>query len=139
MKELYTAAVQVTGGRDGRAISSDGHLDIPLALPKAIGGSGEGANPELLFAAGFAACFASSIKFVAHQKNLDAGEVTVGADVILGLTESGTYGLKAALDVAVPGLSGANLETVIAEAKRICAYTNATRGQVETTYKINHH
>jgi lipoyl-dependent peroxiredoxin len=137
MKELYKAEVNVTGGRDGKAVSSDGQLNVVMALPKAIGGSGAGTNPEQLFAAGFAGCFTSSIKFAASQKKLDAGEVSVDADVVMGLTDAGTYGLKAKLAVSVPGLAGGDLDAVIAEAKRICAYTNATRGNVETIYVIN--
>lgn len=137
MKDLYTAHVRVTGGRDGAAKSDDRHLSVALALPKAIGGSGAGSNPEQLFAAGFAGCFTSSIKFVAQQKSLDAGDVAIDAQVVLGLQEDGRYGLKARLDVSVPGLSGADLDAVLSEAKRICAYTNATRGNVETTYVVN--
>lgn len=137
MKDLYTARVHVSGGRDGAVRSDDGKLDIALAMPTALGGSGAGANPEQLFAAGFAGCFTSSIKYVAQQRKLDAGAVEVDATVTLGLSEDGGYGLKALLDVKVPGLSGADLDAVISQAKRVCAYSNATRGNVETTYRIN--
>ena len=137
MKDLYTARVLVSGGGDGAARSDDGKLDIALAMPTALGGSGAGANPEQLFAAGFAGCFTSSIKYVAQQNKLDAGAVEVDATVTLGLGEEGGYGLKALLDVKVPGLSGADLDAVITQAKRVCAYSNATRGNVETTYRIN--
>ncbi len=136
MKELYHAHVHVTGGRDGGARSDDGLLDVKLALPKALGGSGAATNPEQLFAAGFAGCFTSSIKFAAQQKSLNAGDVAIDAVVTLGAHEDGRFGLKATLTVKVPGLSGADLEAVLTEAKRICAYTNATRGNVETTYVV---
>ena len=41
-----------------------------------------------------------------------------------------SYGLKVQLAAKVPGLSGDLRDKVIAEAKRVCAYTNATRGNV---------
>jgi Ohr subfamily peroxiredoxin len=137
MKDLYTARVHVSGGRDGAARSDDGKLDVALAMPAALGGSGAGANPEQLFAAGFAGCFTSSLKYVAQQRKLYAGAVEVDAIVTLVLKDDGGYGLKALLDVKAPGLSGADLEVVVEHAKRVCAYSNATRGNVDTTYRIN--
>lgn len=136
MKDLYIAKVSIAHGRDGTARSADGNLDVRLAFPKELGGSGAGTNPEQLFAAGFSACFASAIRFVAGQKKLDAGEVTIDTAVTLFVREDGRYGLRADFDVSVPGLSGADRDEVVAEAKRICAYTNATAGNVETHFQI---
>jgi lipoyl-dependent peroxiredoxin len=137
MKVLYIASAAVKGGRDGSAKSDDGHLSVAMALPKALGGSGEGTNPEQLFAAGFGSCFTSSVKFAAQQKKLDAGDVVTQATVVLGANDDGSFGLRAILDVKVPGLSGSDLDAVVAEAKRICAYTNATRGNVDVSYRID--
>lgn len=131
MKDLYTARVRVTGGRDGRAVADDQQLDVKLALPKAIGGSGQGANPEQLFAAGFAACFTSSIKHAAQQLGFNAGDVAIDSNATLTVSDDGRYGLKVALGVATPGLDAGAREQVLTEAKRICAYTNATRGNVD--------
>jgi len=136
MTDLYTTTVDVAGGRNGRAVSDDGRIDMALAMPKALGGSGEGSNPEQLFAAGFAACFNSSIRFAAQGRGLDAGEVTVRSTVTLVKAADGAFGVKARLAVAVPGLTGADRDAVIAEAKRVCAYTNATRGNVDTTIDV---
>ena len=55
-KVVYTAHAKPTGGRDGRATSSDGILDVKLTVPKEMGGAGGGTNPEQLFAAGYSAC-----------------------------------------------------------------------------------
>ncbi|HEY1589227.1 MAG TPA: organic hydroperoxide resistance protein, partial [Rhodanobacter sp.] len=45
-KVLYRAKATATGGRDGRASSSDGILDIKLTTPKELGGAGgDGTNP----------------------------------------------------------------------------------------------
>ena len=135
MKTLYETTVRVTGGRDGRATSDDGRLAVALALPKTIGGSGEGSNPEQLFAAGLAACFNSSLRFAARSKGLDAGDVAVAATVGLTMSDAGTYGLAAMLDVTLPGIDPAARPAVVAEAERICAYTNATRGNVALTVR----
>ena len=64
---LYTAHATATGGRDGRAVTSDNKLDVALARPKELGGNGQGTNPEQLFAAGYAACFIGAMGFVAGQ------------------------------------------------------------------------
>lgn len=80
MSAIYTA-IATASGRDGRAVSSDNRLDVTLASPKEMGGSGEGTNPEQLFAAGYAACFASALQLVAKQMKLDASEASVTAEV----------------------------------------------------------
>ncbi len=130
MTTLYETTVHVTGGRDGAARSDDGKLEVGLALPKALGGSGTGSNPEQLFAAGFGACFNSSLRHAARTMGHDAGAVTVDATVSLVRAEDGAFGIAARLAVDLPGLAPADRDGVIAEAKRICAYTNATRGNV---------
>lgn len=137
MKNLYSAVVDVTGGRNGRAVSHDGQLDTDLAFPKELGGSGRGLNPEQFFAAGFGACFNTSVRNVAKARNLDAGDVTVRATVTLIVRDDGAYGIVATLDVTVPGLSGEALDSVIAEARRVCAYSNAVRGNVDVTVNIH--
>lgn len=137
MKVLYTAKVHVTGGRDGRATADDGRLDVELALPAALGGQGNGTNPEQLFAAGYAGCFLASIRFAAGQMKLETGDVQADATILLGPHDDGRFGLKARIEAQVPRLAGEDLDRVIAEAKRICAYTNATHGNVETTFVVN--
>ena len=70
-KVLYRASAKATGGREGRAVSSDGVLDVKLTTPKELGGNGlEGTNPEQLFAAGYSACFLGAMKFVAARDKL---------------------------------------------------------------------
>ena len=69
-KVLYTANAHTAGGRDGRSVTDDGLLDIKLALPKPMGGAGNGTNPEQLFAAGYSACFMGALKHVAGGKKV---------------------------------------------------------------------
>ena len=62
-KVLYTAHATATGGREGRAVSSDSALDVKLSTPRELGGAGgDGTNPEQLFAAGYSACFIGAMK-----------------------------------------------------------------------------
>ena len=130
MKDLYTARVTVTSGRDGGARSSDGRLELRLALPTELGGSGNASNPEQLFVAGYAACFASSIKAVAHARDLAIGQLTIDAEGVLTVRDDGSY----IVSRVVPSVDGAGPSgpAVIDEAKRVCAYSNATRGNVIT-------
>lgn len=130
-KDLYTTRVAVIGGRDGSAASDDGKLAVSLALPTAIGGSGNGTNPEQLFAAGFGACFTSSLAVAAKGMGLALGAAQVDAAVTLVVDDAGAYGIKAYLNAHLPGLSEAEADRVIAEARRICAYSNALKGAAQ--------
>jgi lipoyl-dependent peroxiredoxin len=126
MKTLYTAQVHLSSGRDGRAVSSDGQLDLRLALPTALGGAGDAANPEQLFVAGYAACFASSVKAAAARLSAPLSAVHIDAQATLSLRDDGSY-LVSHVAMQVHGLLE-RADEVLAEARRICAYSNATRG-----------
>jgi len=82
MNVVYTAEALATGdGRNGHARTADGTLDLALARPKEMGGNGEGANPEQLFAAGYAACFHQAVKAVGAKGNFDTADSAIGAKV----------------------------------------------------------
>lgn len=129
MKDLYTSQVRVVGGRDGSVTSSDGLLSLKLGFPKAMGGAGDSPNPEQLFAAGYAACFASSVKAAAAALSLPTDPVEIEAAATVSVREDGSY-LVSKVRLRVFGL-GEGADAVLAEAKRICAYSNATRGNIE--------
>lgn len=133
MQILYTAQAQATGGRDGRAVTSDKHLDVALNTPKELGGAGgEGTNPEQLFAAGYAACFLSAMKFVAlHTKVTLPQDANVTAEVGIGPNGKGGFGLAADLQVSLPGLDQATAQALVAKAHEVCPYSNATRNNIE--------
>jgi lipoyl-dependent peroxiredoxin len=136
MKSLYTAQVSVTSGRDGRATSPDGLLDLVLGFPKELGGAGNAVNPEQLFAAGYAACFASSIKAAANTLSVKIGQVSVEGDAVLSTHDDGSFIVShVELRVRAEGLTD-QADAVFTEAKRICAYSNATRGNTVTTVKL---
>jgi Ohr subfamily peroxiredoxin len=129
---LYTARAHVTGGReDGHGLTADGELEVDLRVPKEMGGTGGGTNPEQLFAIGYAACFESALGTVARRRHLDAGAIAIDSAVSL-LPDGGGFKLAVTLDVTLP--SAADPETaaqLIREAHQVCPYSNATRGNID--------
>ena len=139
MQILYTAHATATGGRDGRATSSDQALDVALSTPKQLGGAGgEGSNPEQLFAAGYAACFLSAMKMVGGMLKTPVPQSTsVTGAVGIGPNGAGGFALAVTLTVTTPGMDGAAAKAVVAKAHEVCPYSNATRGNVEVTILVN--
>ncbi|RRS03575.1 organic hydroperoxide resistance protein [Aquabacterium soli] len=135
-KVLYTAHATATGGRDGRAVSSDGILDISLARPVEMGGKGDGTNPEQLFAAGYSACFLGAMGFVAGQqkKGLPNGTQIAG-DVAIGPIPNG-FGIAVVLNITLPGLPREEAEALVHAAHQVCPYSNATRGNISVTLNV---
>jgi len=133
---VYTATATATGGRDGRAISSDNNLDVALALPVAMGGKGNGTNPEQLFAAGYSACFLGAMGFVAGQskKFLPAGTQITG-DVGIGPIPAG-FGITVKLSITLPGMDRAEAQALIDAAHQVCPYSNATRGNIDVVLEL---
>jgi osmotically inducible protein OsmC len=130
MSALYTA-IATASGREGRAVSSDGLLDVTLAPPKSLGGSGQGTNPEQLFAAGYAACFASALTLVARKNKHDVSHASVTAEVGLVSGEGGGFGLTVTLRVELPDeLQGETGRALVEAAHQVCPYSNATRGNI---------
>lgn len=131
-KILYEATATAQGGRDGRARSDDGNLDVDLSVPKALGGpGGSGTNPEQLFGAGYAACFLGAVKLVARTGKIDLpADTTVSAKVGMGPVEVG-YALTVELLVDMPGLDQAVAEQILEGAHERCPYSNATRGNID--------
>src|SRR6266480_2775028 len=85
MNVLYTAEATATGGRDGRARTSDGTLDLSLKPPKELGGpGGDATNPEQLFAAGYGACYLSALSLIARSQKISAKKFSVNARIDLG-------------------------------------------------------
>lgn len=135
-KVLYTAHATSTGGRDGTTRTSDGLLDLKLAVPKEMGGAGGGVNPEQLFASGYSACFIGALKFVAGaQKIALPADVSINASVGIGQIPQG-FGIEVALEVSIPGMDRAAAEALVAKAHEVCPYSNATRGNIEVTITI---
>lgn len=131
-KIIYRAHAKATGGRDGRAVSSDNVLDVKLTLPREMGGSGEvGTNPEQLFAAGYSACFLSTLKYVAgQQKIILPATASIDGSVGIGQIPTG-FGIEVELKISVPGLPREQVEALVQKAHIVCPYSNATRGNID--------
>ena len=136
-KILYTAQANVTGGRDGRAVSSDGALEVQLSTPRELGGAGgPGTNPEQLFAAGWSACFEGAMQFVARQRKLTLPpETAIDAEVDLNQGEGGFF-LRARLNVSIPGVERSVAEEIVNQAHQVCPYSKATRGNIDVTLNL---
>lgn len=133
----YRAYAQATGGRDGRAVSSDGVLSVALTTPKELGGAGgQGTNPEQLFAAGYSACFLGAMKFVARRDKLTLpANTSIEGAVGIGEIPNG-FGIEAELRITLPGLDEAEARTLIDRAHIVCPYSNATRGNIDVTLTL---
>lgn len=134
---LYNATASATGGREGKASSSDNALNVKLSTPRELGGSGgDGTNPEQLFAAGYSACFLGALKFVAGKQKIALPESTsVTGKVGIGQIPSG-FGIQAELTIAAPGVANDVLQTLVDQAHIVCPYSNATRNNIDITLII---
>lgn len=134
----YTTAARATGGRDGHAATLDGTFKVDLSTPQELGGGGgAGANPEQLFASGYAACFIGAMKFVAGQEKKSLpSDANVTAHVGIGPRSEGGFGLTVALDVALPGMDRAEAEKLVEAAHHVCPYSNATRGNIDVKLSV---
>ena len=135
-KVVYTAEATSTGGRDGRSISSDNKLEVKLAVPKEMGGNGDGTNPEQLFAAGYSACFIGAMKHVAGKEKIALpADLKITAKVGIGPIPQG-FGIQAELVISLPGLDLAAAHSLVEKAHQVCPYSNATRGNIEVKLTV---
>lgn len=131
-KVLYTAKTHATGGRDGQGRSDDGRIEVKLSPP----GQGAGTNPEQLFGIGYSACFLGAMKAVAPKlKATVPAETSIAAEVDLGPTSLG-YGISVRLNISLPGMERAAAEQLVAEAHKVCPYSNATRNNIDVQINV---
>ncbi|GHG90478.1 organic hydroperoxide resistance protein [Pseudodonghicola xiamenensis] len=133
MKIFYKTRATATGGRSGHTELDDGSLAFDLAVP----GSGKaGANPEQLFALGYAACFDGALAVVSKQMGLDATGSKTSVEVGIGQTPEGGYKLDLDIYIDVPGLSEAEAQKLIAATHQVCPYSNATRDNIDVRLHV---
>src|SRR4051812_13922540 len=137
MDALYTAEATAWGGREGRAASSDGHVDVQLVIPKELGGpGGDGTNPEQLFASGYAGCFHSALKLVAREAKVDVTESAVTVRVGIGADGKGGFGLTVEIVAEIDGVDPEVARDLLERAHQVCPYSNATRGNVDVALSL---
>jgi lipoyl-dependent peroxiredoxin len=130
-----TAKTHTTGGRrDGVSHSDDSRLDVKFSTP---GVPGTGTNPERLFAAGWSACFISAMGLAANRMKVKL-PADVAIDAEIDLCNSGdVYFLRARLNVSLPGLEREVAQALVDITHgETCAYSNATRGNIDVTLKV---
>jgi lipoyl-dependent peroxiredoxin len=124
----YVTSATTKGGRNGRSMLDSGALALAMALPKELGGAGDGHNPEQLFALGYSACFGQAILVVARNYGIDGQAAKVTADVTLNT--DGGFSLAVELKVSVPGADKAKVQALVEEAHTVCPYSKATKGNI---------
>jgi osmotically inducible protein OsmC len=135
-KVMYTAQTHTTGGRDGKAVSDDGLLNVNLSVPKGMGGAGTATNPEQLFAAGYSACFMGALKHVAGVKKIKVPDnASIDASVDIGPIPQG-FGIAVKLAVALPALEREVAQDLVDAAHQVCPYSNATRGNIDVEITV---
>ena len=130
---VYTAESTATGGgRDGHVKSTDDKIDLDTRPPKEMGGSGEGVNPELLFSAGYAACFLGALRLVARNDKVELDDATgITARIGFGKDSEGGFGITGQLIGYMPGLDQSQADDLMAKAHQVCPYSKATRDNID--------
>lgn len=136
-KIMYVAEATAHGGRDGYVTSQDGQVDVRLAMPPALGGDGNGTNPEQLFAAGYSACFHNALVLVGRRAGYDLSGSTVAAKVGIGPNRAHGYGLAVALNVSLPLVDQELAARLVDSAHQVCPYSNATRGNIDVSIVLS--
>ena len=137
MSTLYTAEAISTGaGRNGRVSTMSGRVNLELSSPQELGGSGNGTNPEELFAAGYAACFHSALQRAARMKKISIPDSTVGSRVHLVANGNGGFTVAVDLEVVIPDVDPVLAQELADEAHEVCPYSNATRGNITVTVTV---
>ncbi|MBQ0787799.1 MAG: organic hydroperoxide resistance protein [Oceanihabitans sp.] len=137
MKAIYTAEATATGGRNGHVKSNNDILDLQVRSPRAMGGvSDDYPNPEMLFAAGYSACFDSALNLLITQGVIETGETSVNAKISIGRIKNGGYGLAAELAVNIPEVSLEKAKELAEKAHQVCPFSNATRGNIEVQITV---
>jgi osmotically inducible protein OsmC len=127
---VYSAYAHTIGGRGGTAKTDDGKLDVKLAYPPALGGDGNGTNPEQLFAAGYGACFTGALNLVAKGAGVKLGEHSLDVTVDL-IKDPPSFKIGATLTLNAPELDRAIAQNLLEKAHEVCPYSKATRGNVD--------
>ncbi|KLN64688.1 organic hydroperoxide resistance protein [Vibrio sp. VPAP30] len=136
MTTLYKTKATALAGRNGLVKTDDGLLELELAYPKEMGGTGAAANPEQLFAAGYSACFSNAILHVAREGKMALKEAPVTAEVGIGPNEQGGFALTVSLAASIDLPQEQALE-LVRVAHQVCPYSNAVRGNIDVEVTVN--
>jgi len=133
-EKIYTARATTTGGRSGHITSENGELDIDVRMP---GTPGNYLNPEILFAGGYSACFDNAVMGVLSKSKIRGINHRTSVEVNLGKLTETSYGFQIEINVQIEGMDQQQAEQIVKSAHAMCPYSNAIKGNVETTLKVN--
>ncbi len=138
MKTLYEATTEAVGGRKGYVKSENSPIDFSLSVPKSMGGDGgNGANPEQLFGAAYAACFGGAIQAVAQSKSIEIDEDALSVTAVIGFCQDDDgFFLEATLDCYIPGVDLKTGEKLVESAHVVCPFSKATRDNITVTLNL---
>jgi osmotically inducible protein OsmC len=140
MDKLYTANASATGGRNGKAATSDGRLSVELTAPTNPQRPATGTDPEQLFACGYAGCYGGAVEYAAKLLGYSlSAPVQVDSSVTLYKTQDQpnmTFGIGVELVVHLQGVSEVQGQEITEKAHTICPYSNATRGNIEVNTRV---
>jgi lipoyl-dependent peroxiredoxin len=131
----YTTKATTKGGRNGRAVLDNGGLALAMALPKEMGGAGDGHNPEQLFALGYSACYGQAILALGKKHGIDGADARITCAVTIDKDDI-SFALKVELTVSIPGADKDKVKALVEDAHKICPYSRATRNNVPVTLTV---
>ena len=135
-KRLYTVSATAEGGREGHVKAGDGQLSMDMRPPTEMGGPGGAPNPEMLFAAGYAACYQGALAAAGRRLKIDTSASKVTVAISFGAIGEGSFGIAADMKVTVPGVDAEKVKELTEIAHTICPYSNATRGNIDITTTV---
>ena len=134
---LQTGKAHIDGGRDGRATTADGFVDVPLHEPERAGAA-SGTTPEALFGAAYGACFASALARIRRDRHLPT--VAIGADCTVHLTKRADgYGLSVEMAIVLPETATDDALDQMRAAHLLCPYSRAIVNTVPVSLVVNGH
>jgi lipoyl-dependent peroxiredoxin len=135
---LFTSTVSAVGGREGRVKSSDGNIQLDVAMPGSPRAKElpDATNPEQLFAAGYAACFDGALQLMARREKVSfESEVTANVSLLKDEEDQG-FKLAVKLQVKGTGVVKDKLEDLVHKAHNFCPYSKATKGNIDVTLEV---
>lgn len=132
---LYTATVSNVGGREGDVKSLDGVLDLNVRRPVEMHGKGGAANPEMLFAAAYSACYNGALMAVAERRKTILPEHAVEVSISLN-KEGNNMFLSGKITVKAPGMDKEQLQQLAETAHAVCPYSKAVKGNMDMAIEV---
>lgn len=135
METLYTATVSNIGGREGDVKSLDGVLELDIKRPVEMHGEGGAANPEMLFAAAYSACYNGALMAVAERRKIILAEHAVEVSISLNKDGNNMF-LSGKITVKAPYMDHDQLLQLAETAHAVCPYSKAVKGNMDMKIEV---